>query len=111
MHDAPESAGPVLRLFEVRVKPGCAEALLKSFATTSAEVVTGAPGNLGHFFGQGLSGDEDTLMFASLWTDLDAIKTRFGAAWQESFLPAGYEEMIDEHGVRHVDMTSGWRVP
>ena len=31
--------GPVLRIFEVRTKPGCADALLENFATTSAKVV------------------------------------------------------------------------
>jgi hypothetical protein len=36
-------SGPVLRIFEARTKPGHAEKLLESFATTSAAVVTGEP--------------------------------------------------------------------
>ena len=44
--------GPVLRIFEVRTKPDCAAVLLKNFATTSAQVVSGKPGNRGFFFGR-----------------------------------------------------------
>ena len=69
---------PIMRLFEVRVKPGAAEKLLQNFATTSAEVVRGKPGNLGYFFGRGVGDDDDMVVFTSLWKDLDAIKTRFG---------------------------------
>lgn len=102
--------GPILRLFEVRAKPGCAEELLRKFATTSADVVSGQPGNQGYFFGQGIGGDGNVVVFTSLWTDLDAVKTRFGADWQSSFLPPGYEELIETHAVRHIDLSAGWHI-
>lgn len=101
------SGGPVMRLFEVRTKPGCADALLASFATTSADVVRGHPGNLGYFFGRGVP-EQDTVIFASLWRDLDAVKARFGADWQVSYLPDGYEQMIESCSVRHIDMAGDW---
>lgn len=101
---------PIMRLFEVRAKPGCAEELMQKFATTSAEVVQGEPGNAGYFFGQGVEVDGDTVMFASFWEDLDAVKARFGAAWQQSFLPPGYEALIETCSVRHIDLGSGWHV-
>ncbi len=100
----------VMRLFHVRVKPGCAADLLSKFATTSAEVVQHEPGNKGYFFGQGVSLDEDVVVFASFWTDLSTIKTRFGPDWQVSFLPEGYEDLIEEHWVQHIDVGSGWFV-
>ena len=102
--------GPILRLFEVKTKKGCAAELLKNFATTSADVVRHEPGNEGYFFGQGMAADEDVVVFASLWSDMGAIKQRFGADWQTSYLPDGYEAMIEHCSVRHIDMSSGWHV-
>lgn len=103
------TGGPIMRLFEVQVKPGCAQKLLESFATTSAAVVKDEPGNRGYFFGQCVETDEDTVIFASLWRDLDAVKARFGADWRVSFLPPGYEALIESCRVRHFDLSAGWR--
>ena len=102
--------GPIMRIFEVRVRKGAAEELLRNFATTSAEVVKGKPGNLGYFFGRGVDGDDDEVIFTSLWKDLDAIKNRFGYAWQQSYLPAGYNALIASHKLRHIDLSNGWHV-
>jgi quinol monooxygenase YgiN len=110
MQDENAGGGPVLRLFEVTTKPGRAEELLASFATTSAAVVRGKPGNAGYFFGREIAREGDTVIFASVWENLDAIKAHFGADWQVSYLPPGYEEMIDSCGNRHIDMAGGWHV-
>ena len=108
-HDKGER-GPILRLFEVTAKPGCATQLLAKFATTSAEVVEGEPGNEGYFFGREVETQRERILFASVWRDLDAVKARFGADWQTSFLPEGYESLIDSCSVRHVDLHDGWHV-
>ena len=100
--------GPILRIFEVKTKPGCADDLLKNFQTTSADVVRGKPGNQGYFFGQCVQGDEDVVMFVSIWQDLQAVKARFGKDWQESYLPDGYENLIETCSIRHFNMRSGW---
>lgn len=102
--------GPIVRLFEARPQPGCADILLEKFASTSADVVRGSPGNEGYFFGQGLAHDDGVVVFASMWTDLDSVKARFGEDWQRSFLPEGYEDLIDECSVRHIDLGAGWHV-
>ncbi|MEM8811951.1 MAG: antibiotic biosynthesis monooxygenase [Pseudomonadota bacterium] len=102
--------GPIMRLFQVRAKDGHADILRRKFATTSADVVRHEPGNLGYFFGNGVEKDENVLLFVSLWKDLEAIKKRFGEVWQESFLPEGYEDLILEHSLCHIDMTEGWFV-
>lgn len=107
--------GPILRIFEVRAKPGCADTLLKNFATTSADVVRGHPGNRGCFFGRCVAGSnddgsKDTVIFTSVWDSLDAIKARFGSDWQVSYMPEGYDELIESCGVRHFDMSGGWDV-
>lgn len=102
--------GPLLRVFEVRTKEGCAETLLKNFATTSAGVVQGKPGNQGYFFGRCVEGGENTVMFVSVWKDLDAVKARFGDDWQVSYMPEGYEDLIEDCFVRHFDMSEGWSV-
>ncbi|MEK9966783.1 MAG: antibiotic biosynthesis monooxygenase family protein [Rhodospirillaceae bacterium] len=101
-------SGPVLRIFEARTKPGHAEELLENFATTSAAVVTGEPGNKGYIFGRSVAGDDDTVLFISLWESLDAIQARFDDDWQVSYMPDGYVEIIEEHSVRHFDMDGGW---
>lgn len=103
--------GPVLRLFQVRVREGSADLLLEKFATTSATVVRNEDGNQGYFFGRDMDGDDNTLVFASLWKDLASIKRRFGDDWQKSFLPEGYEDMIEEHAIRHIDLSGGWFIP
>ena len=105
-----DSHGPVLRIFEVRAKPGCAGKLLENFATTSAEVVRNEPGNEGYFFGRCLEGDEDTVLFVSAWKDLAAVKARFGEAWKEAYMPEGYEDLIEACSLRHFDMSGGWHV-
>jgi len=103
-------SGPVLRIFEVQVKDGHVEELLANFSTTSSKVVEGHPGNRGYFFGQSIQSDENTVMFVSVWDDLDAVKRRFGDDWQVSYLPDGYEELIENCSVRHLDASSGWNV-
>jgi len=110
MAEITQQNGPIVRLFQVRAKPGCAEKLIQKFAVTSAEVVKGEPGNQGYFFGNGVGSDDEYVVFASLWQDLDAVKARFGDEWQTSFLPPGYEDLIEECSIRHIDASSGWHV-
>ncbi len=110
MQSTTPAAGPILRLFEVTAKPGCAAELLSRFATSSADVVRGEPGNEGYFFGQDITVEGEIVVFASVWRDLDAVKVRFGDEWQQSFLPEGYDALIDTCSVRHVDLSNGWHV-
>ena len=100
----------IMRLFHVRTKPGCTDQLLKNFATTSADVVRHEPSNKGYYFGGGIEQNENVVVFASFWKDLEAIKTRFGDDWQVSFLPEGYEKLIEECWVEHIDVGGGWFV-
>ena len=102
--------GPIVRVFEVRTKPGRSDELLEKFATTSAQVVSGEPGNRGYFFGRCLEGDGSAVLFVSVWENLAAIKTRFGESWQESYMPDGYDDLIEECSVRHFDLSNGWHV-
>jgi quinol monooxygenase YgiN len=110
MQKAKTSDGPILRLFQVQVKPGHVQELLANFATTSADVVRNEPGNKGYFFGDGVEADDGYVLFASVWENLDAIKQRFGDDWQASYLPPGYEDLIESCSIRHVDLGSGWNV-
>ena len=93
----------ILRVFEVRAKPGKADLLKQKLSNTSVDVVAGKPGNLGYFFGQSLSSDENDLVFISIWRDLEAIKSRFGDDWEVSYLPEGYEEIIESCSIRHIE--------
>ena len=102
--------GPVLRLFEVRTKEGRVNELIQKFATTSAQVVRNEPGNLGYFYGRIVESVGNVVIFASMWKDMEAVKHRFGDDWQSSYLPSGYEDLIDECSVRHFDLSSGWHV-
>jgi quinol monooxygenase YgiN len=101
-------SGSILRIFEARVKPGCADSLAKKFATTSADVVRNQPGNQGHFFGKRVYDEDDVFLFVSVWRDLDAVKTRFGDEWESSFLPPGYAELIEECSVKHFALRTDW---
>ncbi|MEX0276727.1 MAG: antibiotic biosynthesis monooxygenase [Ruegeria sp.] len=104
------SSGPVLRIFEVQVKDDHVEELLENFSTTSSKVVEGHPGNRGYFFGRCVQGGENMVMFVSMWEDLDAVRQRFGDDWQVSYLPDGYEDLIDTCSVRHLDASFGWHI-
>lgn len=97
----------IFRMFEVRAKPGCADRLRQKLSGASIAVVKGEPGNRGYFFGDVLSSDGDALVFISVWRDMASIKARFGADWQQSFLPEGYEELIEHCSVSHMAMTGG----
>lgn len=110
MNDELVNAGPILRVFQVKTKPGRAPELIAKFGTTSAEVVQGQRGNLGYFFGRGVGSDEDYVVFTSVWRDLEAVKERFGETWRESFLPPGYEDLIKECSIRHINVGNGWHV-
>ena len=100
----------IMRLFHVRTKPGCVDQLIKNFESTSADVVRHEPGNKGYYFGRGVAKDDEIVVFASFWQDLDAIKARFGEDWQVSFLPEGYEDLIEECWIEHIDVGDGWFV-
>ncbi len=102
--------GPVLRVFEVRTKPNCADKLLENFATTSAQVVSGEPGNRGYFFGRCVESDGDVVIFVSVWQNLAAVQERFGDDWQVSYMPDGYDDLIETCSVRHFDLAGAWHV-
>ena len=73
-------------------------------------MVSGEPGNRGYFFGRCIEGDGDVVLFVSVWKDLAAIQERFGADWQESYMPDGYADLIEHCSVRHFDLDGGWYV-
>ena len=93
----------ILRIFEVRAKPGNVEALKQKLSTTSVSVVNGKPGNLGYFFGENISSGENDFVFISVWEDLESVKSLFGEEWEASFLPEGYDEIIESCSIRHIE--------
>ncbi|MEM9150320.1 MAG: antibiotic biosynthesis monooxygenase [Cyanobacteria bacterium P01_F01_bin.3] len=94
----------ILRIFEVRAIPGNAQLLKQKLSDTSVSVVKGKPGNLGYFFGANLTSDENDLVFISVWEDLESIKSLFGKDWEESFLPEGYDEIIESCSIKHIEV-------
>ena len=92
----------ILRVFEVRAKPGQKEALFSKLSSTSITVVQGKPGNLGYFFGESLSSDGNDLTFVSIWSNMESIQSVFGDEWESSHLPEGYSEIIESCSIRHI---------
>ena len=93
----------IMRVFEVRARSGKAKTLKQKLSDTSVSVVKGKPGNLGYFFGENLSSDENELVFISIWEDLESIKSHFGEDWQQSYLPEGYEDIIESCSIKHIE--------
>ena len=93
----------ILRIFEVRAKPGKADLLKQKLSDTSVSVVKGKPGNLGYFFGENLSSDKNDLVFISVWDNLESVKSHFGKDWKQSYLPEGYEEIIESCSIKHIE--------
>ena len=94
----------ILRVFDVRAKPGKAELLKLKLSDTSVSVVKGKPGNQGYFFGENISSDGNDLVFISVWENLDSIKSHFGDEWENSYLPEGYEEIIESCSIKHIEI-------
>jgi hypothetical protein len=80
--------------------------LADKLATSSVEVVEGQPGFLGYLVASPASELQHEFVFASIWTDVDAVKARFGEEWRVSLLPPGYAELIDECSVIHYHLTA-----
>ena len=95
----------VLRVFEVRAKPDASGELKEKLSHTSIAVVKGEPGNQGYYFGELQQSDDRDLVFISVWSDMEAVKRRFGEDWAESFLPEGYEELIESCSVKHYQVS------
>ena len=110
VEDSMTQEGPVLRVFEARTKTGCIDKLMRKFATTSADVVKGQSGNAGYFFGRCVQGGENVVLFVSVWESMDAVKARFGGEWRSSYLPSGYQELIEDCSIRHFDLDAEWHV-
>ena len=93
----------ILRVFEVKAKPGSAGLLKQKLSEISVSVVKGKPGNLGYFFGENISSDGNDFVFISVWKDLESIKSHFGKDWEQSYLPDGYINMIDSCSIKHIE--------
>ena len=92
----------IMRIFDARAKAGKREILRQKLAQTSVLVVEGKPGNLGYFFGENLSSQQNDLVFISVWQDLASIQSVFGEHWQEAYLPEGYAEIIESCAIKHI---------
>ena len=99
----------VLRIFNVRARAGSADALKRKLADTSVSVVSGKPGNSGYLFGEQLSSDGNDLVFISVWEDLESIRAHFGVDWEQSFLPDGYEALIETCSLQHVEVDGNYQ--
>ena len=100
---------PILRIFEVITKENCAEKMLDNFEQTSSKVVQGEPGNLGFYFGRNANHENESVVFVSVWKDLESVKNKFGEHWRDSYLPEGYEDIIETHSLKHIEAI-GWAV-
>ena len=95
----------ILRIFDVQALPGKSEELKRKLSGTSVAVVAGKPGNIGYFFGESLSSNKSDLVFISIWKDMESIKSLFGENWQDSYLPEGYEELIESCSIKHIQFS------
>jgi quinol monooxygenase YgiN len=96
---------PIIRVFRARARQGREKALADKLATSSVQVVQGQPGFVGHLVAGPANEHQYEFIFASIWTDADAIKARFGPEWRVSLLPPGYKELIEECSVEHYHLT------
>jgi quinol monooxygenase YgiN len=96
---------PIIRVFRARARPGRERDLADKLATSSVEVVQGQPGFLGHLVAGPANERQREFIFASIWADADAVKSRFGEEWRVSLLPPGYAELIEECSIEHYHLT------
>ena len=96
---------PIMRVFRARARQGCEGALAERLSTSSVQVVKGQPGFLGYLVAGPANDNQREFLFASIWRDAEAIKSRFGEEWRSSLLPPGYAELIEECSVAHYQLT------
>jgi len=96
---------PIMRVFRARARQGCESALADKLAKSSVQVVQGQPGFLGYLVAGPANESEREFIFASIWTDADALKVRFGQKWRDALLPPGYAELIEMCSVEHYHLT------
>src|SRR5215475_10849112 len=97
---------PIIRVFRAYARRGCEKALADKLATSSVQVVQGQSGFLGYLVAGPANESQHEFIFASIWADADAVRTRFGAGWRVSHLPPGYAELIVECSVDHYQLTA-----
>jgi quinol monooxygenase YgiN len=102
---------PIIRVFKARARQGCERALADKLATSSVQVVQGQPGFLGYLVAGPATKNRHEFLFASIWTNADALKARFGQEWRDSLLPPGYAELIEACSVEHYHLTGQSLVP
>lgn len=98
---APNSSRPIARVFRATAAPGCRDELLRRFHSSSAALVNSKAGCLGYRILEPVDTTAADVVFESIWRDLDSVKLAFGDAWQESYLPEGYAELITACSVQH----------
>ena len=102
---------PIFRVFRARARQGCKGALADKLATSSVQAVKGQPGFLGYLVAGPANESQREFIFASIWRDADAVKTRFGQEWRAPLMPPGYAELIDECSVEHYHLTEQSMTP
>ncbi|HLB97684.1 MAG TPA: antibiotic biosynthesis monooxygenase [Acetobacteraceae bacterium] len=96
---------PIMRVFRARARQGCTITLADKLATSSVQVVQGQPGFLGYLVAGPANESQHEFIFASIWTDADALKVRFGPEWRDALLPPGYADVIETCSVEHYHLT------
>jgi len=96
---------PIARVFRARARPGREKELADKLARTSPTVVRDRTGFLGYLAGGPAQPDSRDFFFISMWRHFPALKAVFGDSWQESHLPPGYAELIEEHSIEHYELT------
>lgn len=98
---APQDSQPVMRVFRARPSPGCDQDLSQRLVTESVRLVADRDGLLGHIAAGPV---DDWFLFVTLWRDAAAVRAFGGDDWEQSVLPDGYDELLDEHHVEHVPL-------
>jgi len=95
------SSRPIARVFRATAAPGSRDELLQRFHSSSAALVNSKTGCLKYRILEPVDASAPEVVFESIWRDLDAVKTAFGDAWQQSHLPEGYSALMTAYSVHH----------
>ena len=84
----------ILRIFDVRAKEGKVDLLKQKLSDTSVSVVKGKPGNIGYFFGENLSTNENDLVFISIWNNYGSVKVEKEVSKPKNDGPSRTRELL-----------------
>jgi transposase/quinol monooxygenase YgiN len=93
----------IIRVFFARLHPGKRDDYLRLCYQKGLPAMRAQPGFLGYRVGAPRRGRLEDFVFATLWRDLDCLKSFTGEHWQAASILPGEADLLRDVAVKHYD--------